>query len=150
MAILLVALGVLRVAGAPSHYEYLPTVAFWALFVAGAYRYADRPIPRWLVPASLGICALFVPALLEPSLPVAGWLSVLSAWGAAIVSAAVVHRAAKARDASRLHRLLPLGFLGTVLLGNFDHFALERDVAAAGAGRIGTVIEPVDVGAPGK
>ena len=123
---MLVAIGGMRVIGLPGHYELIPTLAFWALFVAGAYRYAEQPTPGWLIPASLGGCVALTLAFLEPTLRLAGLLSVITSWTAAIVSASVVHRAAKSRNASMLHRLLPLGFIATVTFGSFDHLVAGR------------------------
>jgi len=122
----LVAIGGMRVIGLPGHYELIPTLAFWALFVAGAYRYAEQPTPGWLIPASLGGCVALTLAFLEPTLRLAGLLSVITSWTAAVISASVVHRAAKSRNASMLHRLLPLGFIATVMFGSFDHLVAGR------------------------
>ena len=136
----LVAMGGMRVIGLPAHYELIPTVAFWALFVAGAYRYAERPTPGWLIPASLGVCGALTLAFLEPSFQIAGWLSVITAWAGAFVSATVVHRAAKSRNASMLHRLLPLGFIATVALGNFDHFVAKRGLDLVSIWLVGGIL----------
>ncbi len=126
----LVALGGVRVTGLPNHYELPPTVAFWALLVAGAYRYAARPVPRWLVPASLGVVAVEGLAIFGGRVDLGGWISVASAWGGALIAADVCRRAAETRDATLLHRLLPLGFVAVVLLGSVDHFFLSRGPSA--------------------
>ena len=136
----LVAIGGMRVGGVPGHYELIPTVAFWALLVAGAYRYAERPTPGWLIPASLGTCVALTLAFLEPTFQIAGWLSVTTAWLGALVAATVVHRAAKSRNASMLHRLLPLGFIATVTLGSFDHFVARRGLDTISTWLVGGIL----------
>ncbi len=117
----LVATGAMRVAALPIHFEYGATAAFWALMIAGAYRYAARPIPRgWLV-GSASLVAGVVGLSAVGATGVAGWGAVGIAWGGATVSATVVHRAAKAREASLFHRALPVGFFVVAGLGTIDH-----------------------------
>lgn len=124
----LVLSGATRVAGAPAYTEYFVTVVVWGCFVAGAYRYADRPIPRSLVPGCTIVSALIGFSIMSGSPERAGLLCVAFSWLGAGLAARVVHAAANQSDASLLHRTLPIGFVFTAIVGSLDHWFLQRSL----------------------
>lgn len=123
---ILVGAGAMRVAALPVQFEYGATAAFWGLMVAGAYRYAAIPIPRGRLFAGAGLVLGLVGLSALGGQGLGGWVVVGVSWVGAVVSALVVHRAAAARDASLLHRLLPVGFLAVAGLGTFDHAVMSH------------------------
>lgn len=126
----LVVSGVMRVGGAPPVFEYFVTIAVWGCFVAGAYRYADRPIAGWLLPGGAVLAAGVGLSMMLARPGAAGFVSVAVSLAGAGLAASIVHDAARARKATLLHRTLPLGFVAAAAVGALDHFVLQRNLEA--------------------
>ncbi len=84
---------------------------FPALLLAGAFLYADRAVPRWLLPAGLLLGGVRAIAYF------AGWrigphfLALLLEPLAVVAAAVIVHRASSRLNLSLLHRLIAPGLL---------------------------------------
>ncbi|MCR9096764.1 MAG: ATP-binding protein [bacterium] len=124
----LVASGGMRVAGVSVAQEYFATVVFWGFLLAGAYHYAGRAAPRWLLPGAAMACGAIALSLLLGNGLLTGSLVLVVSLGAAAQSAWMVRAAAARREATLLHRSLPLGFLLVALVGFLDHAVLDRQL----------------------
>lgn len=122
----LIGIGALRVAGAPEALEYLGTPVFCGLMLSGAYRFADRPVPRRLFLVSVAAAlVLLLLASVGPA-PVASFAVLAFSVSTLLLAAAVVYGAVRRRKASVLHRLLPIGLVCVALLGVYDHVVVDR------------------------
>ena len=123
----LVAMGALRVAGGAPAVEYSGTVIYYALMLAGAYRYADRDLPTGFFPGAAGIAALLLALAYSPAVELAAYATRFLAPLSLVFSAVIAWPAAVAREAL-LHRLVPFGLLALAALGVYDDVGAGRSV----------------------
>lgn len=123
---ILIGIGVLRVAAGSQPVEFFGTILYCALMLAGAYRYADRPIPPVLFPAAGGLALALLVLGYSDQTRVARYATLVLAPTILIAAAVLVHRAARERSASLVHRLLPGCFVGLAALGVYDDTTAQR------------------------
>ena len=124
----LIGIGFIRVAGLGKGFEYAGTAFYCALLVAGAFRYAERPIPKHLFSITVGLALALMLLWFGGAEVLAGNLELALAPPSICFAAYVVQRAMKGREASFVHRLLPFGLILLAILGAYDHIAIERGV----------------------
>ena len=122
----------MRIAGVPHQFEYFGTAIYCALLLGGAYRYADRPIPKRFFPIATGVATCLLLLGYTSAAQVAALATLILSPIAIVAAAVVVHLAVKRRSASLLHRFVPGGLVGLAMLGSFDHLEMGRSLNSIG------------------